>query len=190
MQDNALEEQNSTAIIKSMQKLESDITTENARIRKLLQFQDSAIDEHRRCLREASEAARALDKVDKQRAAVQSELCAMRTKLILSASESSALSAQIRATVDTAADPIAETRAGVAVGAAAAEIHNTVFGVTEECLQSNDLCVSPDAMNDLVLKISDIVQKCVDGDRTLETAEDKILRQEIVISSLCQKDKN
>lgn len=181
MQNDTISDDFSTTINNYQQML----IKENENLQNIMSFQESSLTTNRDYLCRISNLSKELIEIDEKRTNVMNQLLSLKSKLIMSASDSDDNVALIRNAVsDNEEPPISQTKQGEALLSTVEEIQKAVFGITEDCLKTNDLSVHQDVLNNLVLKIGSIVQNYVDDNDVVESKDDKIARQYLMIKSL------
>lgn len=175
-----------SSFIQQIKETEVAVREENERIKQLVAIQDALIQKQRNILIEVAKTSSELLEVETQRNKLKQTLSSQKSKLLISAGESSETNSIVEQTLsDPSSIPsVSNTESGAAALKAIELIQKTLFAVTEEALKSEDLSAPSDSVQTLVASVNDIIQRTIKLGHAKETAEDTVRRQSFVISSL------
>ena len=175
-----------SSFIQQIKETEAAVREENDRIKQLVAIQEALIQKQRNLLIEVAKTSSELLEVETQRTKLKQNLTSQKSKLLISAGESSETNSIVEQTLsDPSSIPsVSNTEAGAAALKAVELIQKSLFAVTEEALKSEDLSVPSDSLQTLVSSVNDIIQRTIKLGHAKETAEDTVRRQSFVISSL------
>ena len=175
-----------TAVIKQIKETETVAREENEHVKQLISIQDSLIEKQRKLLVEVAKQSAELLAVEEKRNSLKEQLCSQKTKLLVSASEGSEGSSIIDLTLNQPdmTPAIANSASGRAALKAIEQIQQSLFTITDSCLKTENLTVSQDAIQALILETNEVIQQVLQTGAAKETSEDTVRRQSFVIAAL------
>ena len=175
-----------SGMIQQIKEQEQIVTQENRRLKQLIAIQDALIKKQREGLLEVAKTASELAAIEQERTKLRNKLNSQKTKLLVSAAETSDASSLIENTLAQSGptEAISSGATGAATLKAIEVIQSQLFSLTEACLKNQDLSVPPEAVSDLISNVNEVIQKTIDNGIAKESAEDTIRRQNFVITSL------
>jgi capsular polysaccharide biosynthesis protein len=164
---------------------EASLKDENRRLKSLSAIQDALLKKQRDALQEVTKGSSELEEVEKKRKALKEQLTALRTKILVSASESAELAGIVEQSLSGRDPmPIAAGPSGSIALRSIESIQQGLFHLVDSALKSDDLSVSAEDMSALIQAVSDVIAGSVDRGVVQESLDDAIKRQTLVIASL------
>ena len=177
------------SILKQIAQHEQVVQLENKRLKQLLSIQDALIEKQRSVLCDVAAKAQELRKLEDEREKLRNKLNQQKTQLLVAGSESQDVSELIETVLgeDSVVPEVSESPAGENTLKVIEQIQASVFELTQACLNSPDLSVSPDQVTALITDVNNMIDEAVNNGLAKESPEDTIRRQSFVITSMIQE---
>jgi hypothetical protein len=173
------------ALITQAREQERSATEENERLKGLVALQESLITKQREALLAVTSTSAELAEVEQKRTALNAQLSAQKSQLLIAATEFGDVSSAVSQAVEGSEPlPISAGKTGTITLEAIEKIQAAVFAVTESCLKSGQLAVSAGDANGLILAVNEILEEAISKGGAEEDPQDTISRQAHLISAL------
>ena len=175
---------NLTELLKKVEINKVEAEQENEILKNLMEKQNTLIQRQRQTLLKVAELSSQLAEIEKQKKTIQSQLQSERTQLLLIASQSKQLNTEIEQALADADIPTTDSNTSTTVLHSIEQIQRSLYSVTENALQKEDLQVTPEEARQLVSDVNDVIEDAIKTGAIKEDAEDTIRRQGFIINSL------
>ncbi|KAH0793462.1 hypothetical protein GPJ56_002509 [Histomonas meleagridis] len=173
-------------MILALKEKEKQVNMENSRLKQLSQIQDALIDKQREILLEVVKTSKELIEVEQRRKEIKEMIEKQKHDLLISSAKAKNINSIIDKAIGDADHQaqVADGPTGIATLKIIEQIQNSLFTLTESCLDSQDLSVPEDKMKNLVSSVNEIIQNAIDSGFAKESPDDTIRRQSFIISSM------
>jgi len=173
-----------SAIIEQTKEQEKATEDDHHRLKELATIQEALLAKERQTLLDIARAASELREVEKARAGLKGKLATQKTALLVGASDIALLSAEIEKVLSSDGEPGTPGVAGAAALKAVEAIWGLLYGVTNDCLESQEMVAAAGTMSDAVTAIVGVLDEAVTKGDVIEKPEDTIRRQGLVLGAM------
>lgn len=165
---------------------EKAVKAENNRLKQIYAIQESVMEKQRQLLKEVAKTSAELLEVERKRAELKEKLASQKTSLLTASAEAQEVSSIIEEILVNAPPPLemSKTPSGNLALKVIETVGQNISEITNMCINSQNLSVPADHLNQAVVTLNELIQKLVDANVAIESPEDTINRQSFVISSL------